>query len=131
MTGARADLVGFADTEKMDRHALGERLRQSRDYLGLSQDEVAKYLGIPRSALSNIENGQRKIDFLELQKLAKLYKQPVSYFTGETQPETGLPQDVAHLARAAVKLSQRDREELNRFAEYLKARSEAEESSNA
>jgi hypothetical protein len=34
-----------------------------------------------------------------------------------------LPADVAHLARAAAKLSVKDRDELERFAEFLKTRS--------
>lgn len=108
-----------------DRKDLGLRLRESREYLGLSQDEVAKYLGIPRTALSHIESGQRRIDALELKKIAGLYKKPVSYFTGETEITSGLPEDVAHLARAASGLSESDRQELSKFADYLKARAES------
>lgn len=114
--------------ESVDRQKLGARLREAREYLGLSQDEVAKYLGIPRTALSHIESGQRRIDALELKKLAQLYKRPVVYFTGESQSDTGMPEDVAHLARAAAGLSEGDRRELSRFAEYLRSRAESEES---
>jgi transcriptional regulator with XRE-family HTH domain len=116
--------------ESVDRKKLGARLRDAREYLGLSQDEVAKYLGIPRTALSLIESGQRRIDALELKKLAQFYKRPVAYFTGESQSEAGMPEDVAHLARAAAGLSKGDRRELSRFAEYLRARAESEKSSN-
>ena len=42
-----------AKDEKVDRQRLGARLREAREYLGLSQDEVAKYLSIPRTALSH------------------------------------------------------------------------------
>lgn len=109
---------------------LGTRLREAREYLGLSQDEVAKYLGIPRTALSHIESGQRRIDALELKKVALLYKRPVSFFTGESESGDGLPEDVAHLARAAAGLSESDRQELSRFADYLRARAESEDSSD-
>jgi len=34
---------------------------------------------------------------------------------------------VAHLARKAAELPQQDRDELSRFAEYLRARSRAEQ----
>lgn len=108
-----------------DRRDLGLRLREAREYLGLSQDEVAKYLAIPRTALSHIESGQRRIDALELKKIAILYKKPVSFFTGETEIASGLPEDVAHLARAASGLSESDRQELSKFADYLKARAES------
>ena len=119
-----------SNDESVDRQKLGARLREAREYLWLSQDEVAKYLGIPRTALSHIESGQRRIDALELKKLAQLYKRPVVYFTGESQSDVGMSEDVAHLARAAAGLSEGDRRELSRFAEYLRARAESEGSSN-
>lgn len=123
--GTRSSRSGSVDREK-----LGRRFREAREYIGLSQDEVAKYLGIPRTALSHIESGQRRIDALELKKMAQLYKRPVVHFTGESQSDAGMPADVAHLARAAAGLSKDDRRELRRFAEYLRARAESEESSN-
>jgi len=60
-----------------------------------------------------------------LVRLARLYRQPVGYFTGEDGAAANLPIDVAHLARQAAGLSQQDRDELGRFAEYLRARSQA------
>ena len=113
------------EPERQDRKGLAERLREAREYLGFSQEEVASFLGIARSALSNIENGQRKVDALELKKLAGLYKLTVGHFTGEA--EEGEPQftaDVAHLARKAAELSPGDRQELSRFADFLRARSQ-------
>lgn len=106
------------------RRILGDRLREARKYLGLKQEEVATYLKIPRTALTDIENGQRRVEAIELARLAKLYRQPVGYFTGE-DAAAGLPIDVAHLARQAADLSEQDRTELGRFAEYLRARSRA------
>ncbi len=106
----------------LNRSALGERLKQAREYLQLSQDEVAKKVGLPRAAVSLIESGQRRLDAIELQKLAQLYQRSISYFTGEAI-SAQLPEDVEHLARAATKLSQRDRQELARFAEFLNSRS--------
>lgn len=104
------------------RRVLGERLREARKYLGLKQGEVAQYLKIPRTALTDIENGQRKVEAIELTHLAKLYRQPVGYFTGEDEASAGLPIEVAHLARKVADLSVQDRDELGRFAEYLRTR---------
>jgi transcriptional regulator with XRE-family HTH domain len=106
-----------------ERQRLGERLRRAREYLGLLQDDVARHLGLPRTALTNIESGQRRVDAIELKKLAELYRQSVSHFTGEDEDAAGFAPDVAHLARAAAKLSAKDREELSRFADYLRAKS--------
>ena len=107
---------------ELDRSVLGERLKQAREYLELSQDEVAKKLGLPRTAISLIESGQRRVGAIELQRFAELFQRSVSYFTGEVI-STQLPEDVEHLARTAKKLSGRDREELARFAEFLISRS--------
>lgn len=105
-----------------DRKALGERLREAREYLGFSQDQVATFMRISRSALSLMETGQRKVDALELKKLAELYKRPAAHFTGEVAEEVFLGTDVKHLARKVAELSSDDREELGRFADFLRAR---------
>jgi transcriptional regulator with XRE-family HTH domain len=109
------------ENDTQERTRLAEKLRQAREYLTLSQDEVAKILGIPRAAISLIESGQRRVEALELQKLAAIYERPVGYFTGEQQVPD-LPEEVAHLARTASNLSSRDREELTRFAEFLQSK---------
>lgn len=106
-----------------ERKRLGNRLKEARKYLGLKQEEVANYLKIPRTALTDIESGQRRVEAIELARLAKLYRQPVGYFTGEDEASARMPIDVAHLARRASELSEKDRQELGRFAEYLRVRS--------
>ena len=110
-----------------DRKMLSERLREAREYLGFSQEEVAGYLDVPRSALSLMETGQRKVDALELKKLAGLYKRQVGYFTDEGADEESFGADVAHLARKASQLSPEDRAELTRFADFLRVRKEQQE----
>jgi transcriptional regulator with XRE-family HTH domain len=105
-----------------ERNQLGERLREAREYLALSQEEVAQAVGIPRAAISLIESGQRRVEALELKKFAAIYERPVSYFTGE-QEQPPVPEEVEFLARAAASMSPRDREELKRFAEFLQSRS--------
>jgi len=109
-------------SKDIDRQLLGSRLKEAREYLELSQDEVAKALDLPRSAISLIEAGQRKVEAIELKRLAEIYQRPIGYFTGETTPEAPMPETVQHLARAAAKLTAKDREELLRFAEFLQVR---------
>lgn len=113
--------------EAIARQRLGQRLRDARKYLGLKQEDVATYLKIPRTALGDIESGQRRLEAIELTRLAKLYKQPTTYFTGEDVAGAEMSPGVAHLARKAAELSEKDREELNRFVEYLQARSQSEQ----
>lgn len=121
-------VAAHTDNDQQERRQLGDRLREARKYIGLKQEEVATYLKIPRTALTDIESGQRRVEVIELARLAKLYRQPVSFFTGEDDASSGLPIDVALLARKAAELSQQDRDELGRFAEYLRARSLAGQS---
>lgn len=96
--------------------ALGARLREVREYLELSQQYVADKTGIPRSAISDIERGQRKVDSLELKKLSKLYAHPVSYLLGSEE----LDSDVHAWARAITDLTEGDRAEVLRFAQFLR-----------
>lgn len=129
MPKARAGLS--RPTPETTRETLGDRLRIAREYVGLKQEEVARHLTIPRSALSNIEAGQRKVEALELAHLAKLYQRPVSWFTGDdATPDSELPAEIAHVARAATSLSSQDRQELARFADFLKSRARTKVSSD-
>ncbi len=109
--------------EAYERTNLAARLKEAREYLGFSQDQVAQHVRMSRSALSNIENGQRKVEVVELKRLAALYERPVTYFTGEPgRPEAALPEDIELLARKASKLTPKDRAELARFADFLGSR---------
>lgn len=105
-----------------DNSNLVALLKEAREYMGISQEKVATYLGVPRSAVSEIEGGKRSVSAVELQRLAKLYQKPVSWFTDGVVE--GVPPDVEYLARTAAQLSDNDRSELQKFAEFLKAKSD-------
>jgi len=52
---------------------LGSRIKKYRESLGLSQEALAKLLGVTRPTLSFIENGLRKIYAEELKRLADIF----------------------------------------------------------
>ena len=110
--------MGFAEPED-ESQILGSKLKEAREYIGLKQEQVAKHLGIPRTGVSEIEKGKRNVSALELKKLAHLYQCSVQHFTGD---EPAVPADVAYLTRTASALSNTDRRELQRFAEFLQAK---------
>ena len=60
------------------------KLRIARIEAGLTQVEVAGHLGKPQSFVSKIEAGERRVGFLELQLLARIYGKPLSHFEDET-----------------------------------------------
>lgn len=110
-----------------ERIDLGTRLKEAREYVGLSQEEVARILKTSRSAICLIEKGERKVDALELKQLASLYQRKTDYFTGAS-PHEQLPSEIALLARAASGLTSQDVEELTRFAEFLRSRTKPDSS---
>jgi DNA-binding XRE family transcriptional regulator len=108
-----------ADDTDARRAEMGKRLREAREYLNFSQDEVATALGLSRPSVTNMESGSRKVDSLELDKLARLYGRSVNYLlTGEE--EFKADEKVAFAARALRGLSGRDLEEVTKFANYLR-----------
>lgn len=103
-----------------DRAALGTRLREAREYRGFSQDDVARHLGVPRSAISLIESGARRVEALELSKLAKLFGCTMEELTGQAAAP-GESASIQMLARAASALSAEDQREVLQFAEFLRS----------
>lgn len=55
---------------------LGIRIKQIREHADLSQDDLAKRLYMNRVTLSQIENGQRKINAQEMAELSKIFDVP-------------------------------------------------------
>lgn len=56
--------------------ALYERIKEARTELHLSQDYVAKFLGVNRTAIVEIESGKRKVSADELGKFSELFQIP-------------------------------------------------------
>jgi len=56
------------------------RLKRAREDAGLTQMQVAQKLARPQSFVSKCESGERRVDFVELQYLAEIYEQPLSFF---------------------------------------------------
>jgi len=115
---APADGVDNVDVQAQQQ--LAERLRISREYAGLSQQTVAKNTGIPRSAISEIERGNRRVDSIELKKLAIVYGQSLEYLLGEDDTPRESDPSFKLLSRAHAGLTNGDREKLLTFAQFLR-----------
>ena len=102
------------------RATLSARLKDAREYRGFSQEEVARHLGIPRTAISLIENGTRRVEALELRRLAELYQTSMEGLTGNDQSGEE-PESLQLVARAAAQLSASDQDEVLRFVRFLQA----------
>lgn len=60
-----------------------KRLIQARHDVGYLQEEVARRLGKPHSFISKCELGERRLDIIELQRIARIYGKTINYFLGE------------------------------------------------
>ncbi len=59
---------------------LAQQLKKARGMSGLDQREVAELLDKTQSYVSKIEAGQRRIDVIQLQEFAKIYKKKIDFF---------------------------------------------------
>ncbi|OIO31934.1 MAG: hypothetical protein COS28_03255 [Nitrospirae bacterium CG02_land_8_20_14_3_00_44_33] len=72
--------MGKSIYSKEYEYVLGQ-LKTARVEAGLTQKDVAEKLGKPQSYISKCESGERRLDIVELNRLAKLYKKPLPFFT--------------------------------------------------
>jgi len=115
------------DRQAEDTQALARRLREAREYLGLSQESVAERLNIPRASISAIEAAKRKVSSIELRDLARLYRTSVEQLLGEKPEQNAV---VGALYRTARALRQEDQQQVLRFAEFLRNAGAAPEPPN-
>lgn len=63
-------------------NSIGSPLREKREYLGFSEEEVAGHRGLSESEFAHMETGGRQPGNSELQALAKLYGTSAEFLTG-------------------------------------------------
>lgn len=64
----------------VDWSDIGERVRECRLAAGLSQDDLARRIGLERTKIAKIEAGDRRVDALELGRLSSALGVPMSHF---------------------------------------------------
>ena len=64
-----------------DKHRfLTQQLKKARLEVKLTQKDVAVILGKTQSYISKIEAGQLRVDVIQLEQFANLYKKKIKYF---------------------------------------------------
>lgn len=61
------------------------QLRAARFDAGLTQEQVAKAFKVPQSWVSKCESGERRVDAVELERFARLYGKPITFFLPEDE----------------------------------------------
>lgn len=64
----------------MDIRGFGQRLREARERMALSQEELAALVGKDQTAISEYENGKRKITITDLPEFAQVLNVSITYF---------------------------------------------------
>lgn len=111
------------------------KLKELRKQKGLTQTQVAQYIGISQNNYSYWENGKVKIDNDSLQKLADLFDVSVDYLLGreEKKPPENQEGDQLYVPEqyrdvmvafheGADNLTQEDIDNVVRYIEFLKAK---------
>ena len=92
------------------------RLKDARKYLNLTQEYVAQYVGIPRTAISAIESGERNVSIDELKKFSEIYGLTCDQIVhGEDEN-----QEVKVFARIYTELPETDKMEIQNLLEFKK-----------
>ena len=95
---------------------LYERIKDARAELHLSQEYVAKYMGLNRTAIVEIEAENRKVSAEELGKFSKLFKISVEQLLNGKI--TAMPETI--FARNFGELDESDQQEILNLIEFKK-----------
>jgi len=68
----------YTKTEQAYLQVVGQKIREVRQNLGLSQEKFALVCKLDRTYISDVERGERNISLLNLRKIAKALQVPVN-----------------------------------------------------
>ncbi len=86
-------LDGKADFDR----ALGERIREARERVGVKQDQLARAVGLSRTSITNIERGRQGVQAHLLVRLAEILGRPPADLLPRLGPEPSIPDKVRDL----------------------------------
>jgi len=71
----------------INQKELGQRLKGGREACGMTQDDVARHLGVSRSTVAQMELGKRAVTGIELSRLAYLFGKDLRSFVAVEAPD--------------------------------------------
>ena len=102
----------------MEEKLFAKRLRDLRDEKNVSQEEVAKEVGITKSTLSKYELGKNEPGMMVAKRLADYFHVSFDWLVGHSD-EKQLVMAKKELANLFSKLLEKDKLEAVRYMEYL------------
>jgi transcriptional regulator with XRE-family HTH domain len=108
------DNIRTVEPKLTTRTEIGDRLRSRREYLGLTQQDVAARLGVSRVAYTQYETGRNEMAVTDLPRLGVILKVAPAYFLGDEdivdvaesdvlRYYNGLPPTLKNVARQQLK----------------------------
>ncbi|MBR0648275.1 helix-turn-helix transcriptional regulator [Roseomonas terrae] len=115
-------------------HHVGARIRERRTMLGLSQQQLAKMIGVTYQQAHKYERGLNRISAGRLFEIAQVLNVPVSYFFEGLQPGVETP-PISSRQRMFLELARnfalidndKHQEALSQMARALAAQSQAQQ----
>ncbi len=109
----------------------GQNLRDIREERGIYQKELAAYLNVSISTVSNYENGVHLPDLDVLYQIAEFFNISADYLLGRTQYQYDIKllnrtlsknYTVTDLVNTVIELPSKEKDSLMEYIDYLKAR---------
>lgn len=102
------------------------RLKEARQAIGATQEQIAEHLGVTRVAYTNIENGKRDPDTDTLIALAKRFGVSADFLLGiEKAAQQELDGQVDEFIRRASQLTPENQRKALSYMEFLFEREQA------
>lgn len=104
---------------------IGERIKECREKLGLSQEEVALKMGYSsRSTINKIEKGLSDVTQSKVIEFAKVLQTTPEYLMGLNYRNNFLDKDIRRIERARKKMPQEEKDKMMAvikaaFSEYF------------
>lgn len=101
-----------------------ERLRATREKLGLKQNEAALKIGVKNNTLSSYESGDRQPDYNTLIKIADLYEVSTEYLLRGKENKQSSKEESNNLFFFDMEgLTDEEIEDIKRHIDYVKWKS--------
>lgn len=103
---------------KTNNQIVGENLRKIRELSSYTQEQVAKSIGIERSAYSNYEMGTREVPYDTLESISNLFGcEPIILFEDSIQADN----EIMATAFRISDLEENDLKEIAMFKDIVKS----------
>lgn len=108
----------IVDARSPEYSALGRKLTEARNALGLTQAEAAKRIGIPQSTYSGYETGTRKVTLTTLKQIAAAYGVDVDTLIDTPKKAVSLSDEAGRVLECYMSADDETRRMVKRLLSY-------------